>query len=239
MPKLTKRAVEAAEIKSSEYFLWDDELPGFGLRVLASGRKGYVVQYRAGRRSRRISLGPSSVLTCEQARNRAITLVAAAKNGEDPAAKRDGDRAAITVAELAERFDREHVALRLKESTAKGYRRMVERVILPALGRHRVNEVARADIAKLHHDMRHIPYDANRCLEIISKMLRSTSARWVMPRPSPRYPDEVGAVILRSALVRRGIRRTRLLLWCATTVAKSSLTSISRASRGDAWRRTC
>jgi Arm DNA-binding domain/Phage integrase, N-terminal SAM-like domain len=170
MPKLKKRAVETAEIKSAEYFLWDDELPGFGLRVLASGRKGYVVQYRAGRRSRRISLGPSSVLACEQARNRAITIIAAAKNGEDPAAKRDADRAAITVAELAERFDREHVALRLKESTAKGYRRMVERVILPALGRHRVNEVTRADIAKLHHDMRHIPYDANRCLEIISKM---------------------------------------------------------------------
>jgi Arm DNA-binding domain/Phage integrase, N-terminal SAM-like domain len=209
MPKLTKRAVEAAEIKSSEYFLWDDELPGFGLRVLASGRKGYVVQYRAGRRSRRISLGPSSVLTCEQARNRAITLIAAAKNGEDPAAKRDGDRAAITVAELAERFDREHVALRLKESTAKGYRRMVERVILPALGRHRVNEVARADIAKLHHDMRHIPYDANRCLEIISKMFNLAEMWGLRPDgTNPRkhikkYPEEKRERFLSAGELRR------------------------------------
>jgi hypothetical protein len=75
------------------------------------------------------------VLACEQARNRAITIIAAARNGEDPAAKRDADRKAITVTELAERFDREHIALRVKESTAKGYRRMVERVVLPALGR--------------------------------------------------------------------------------------------------------
>ena len=74
MPKLTKRIVEAAEIRPTEYFIWDDDLPGFGLRVLTSGRKGYIVQYRAGRRSRRMSLGQSTVLACEQARMRAIAI---------------------------------------------------------------------------------------------------------------------------------------------------------------------
>src|ERR1700730_15837022 len=204
MSKLTKRNVEAAAIKVSEYFVWDDELPGFGLRVLPSGRKGYVVQYRAGRRSRRISLGPSTVLTCEQARNRAITIVAAARNGEDPAAKRDADREAITVTELAERFDQEHIALRVKESTAKGYRRMVKRVILPALGRHRVTEVT-----KVHHDLRHIPYDANRCLEIISKMF-NLAEMWGLRRDgtNPRkhikkYPEEKRERFLSAAELRR------------------------------------
>ena len=99
MPKLTKRLVDAAEIRAVEYFIWDNELPGFGLRMLPSGRK--YISYRAGRRSRRISLGPSTVLTCEQARTRAIGIIAAARNGDDPAAKRDADRQAITVKELA------------------------------------------------------------------------------------------------------------------------------------------
>ena len=186
MPKLTKRIIDAAEVQATEHFIWDDDLPGFGLRVLPSGRKGYIVQYRAGRRSRRMSLGPSTVLTCEQARTRAITIVAAAKNGDDPAAKRDADRQAITVKELADRFDREHVALRVKESTAKGYRQMLERVIVPALGRHRVTEVTRADVAKIHHDLRHIPYDANRCIEIISKMF-SLAEMWGL-RPDGSNP---------------------------------------------------
>src|SRR5687768_13694101 len=79
MPKLTKRRVDAAEAQAREYFLWDDDVPGFGLRVLPSGRKSYVVQYRAGRRPRRMSLGPSTVLTCELARGRAITIPSASR----------------------------------------------------------------------------------------------------------------------------------------------------------------
>ncbi len=186
MPKLTKRVIDAAEIQAAEYFIWDDELPGFALRVLPSGRKGYIVQYRAGRRSRRMSLGPSTVLTCEQARTRAIGIIAAARNGDDPAAERDAERKTITVKELAERFDKEHVSVRVKETTAKGYRRLIERTILPALGRHRVTEVTRADIAKLHHDLRHIPYEANRCLEVMSKMF-SLAEMWGL-RPDGSNP---------------------------------------------------
>src|SRR3954454_6291246 len=146
MPKLTKRMVEAAEARDRDYFIWDQDLPGFGLRVFPSGRKRYIVQYRAGRRSRRINMGPSGVLTCEQARKRAITIIAATKNGQDPAAQRDAERQAITVTELAQRFENEHIDIRLKPSTAKGYKRMLERFVLPILGHHRVTEVTRPDI---------------------------------------------------------------------------------------------
>ena len=209
MPRLTKRIVDAAEIRASEYFIWDDDIPGLGLRVLPSGRKGYVVQYRAGRRSRRMSLGPSTVLTCEQARTRAIGIIAAARNGEDPAAERDAGRKAITVKELAERFDREHISLRVKPSTAKEYRRNLERFILPALGRLTVTGITRADVAKFHHDLRHIPYQANRCLEVISKMFSLAELWGIRPDGSnPRkhikkYPEEKRERFLSAAELRR------------------------------------
>jgi hypothetical protein len=67
MPKLTKRIIDAVEPQATEFFLWDEGIPGFGLRVMPSGRKSFVVQFRAGRRARRMSLGPSTVLTCDQA----------------------------------------------------------------------------------------------------------------------------------------------------------------------------
>jgi integrase len=170
MPKLTKRAVDAAPARDVDYFIWDDELPGFGVRIFPSGRKRYVVQYRAGRRPRRINIAPTSALPCEQARTRAMGIIAAVKAGEDPAAKRDADREAITVKELSERFEREHISIRLKSNTAASYRRLLERDILPAIGKHRVIDVTRADISKLHHSLRNIPYEANRCLEVVSKM---------------------------------------------------------------------
>ncbi len=209
MPKLTKRTVDAIEPQATEFFIWDESIPGFGLRVMPSGRKSFVVQYRAGRRPRRMSLGPSTVLTCDQARTRAITIIAAVKNGEDPAADRAAKRNAATVSDLAERFDKEHIAVRLKASTAKEYRGNLKRFILPALGRLAVPEITRADVAKFHHDLRHIPYQANRCLEVISKMFVLAEMWGLRPDGSnPRkhirkYPEEKRERFLSTAELRR------------------------------------
>jgi len=71
MAKLTKRLVDAAESLEKDYVIWDDELPGFGLRVFASGKRSYVLQYRALGRSRRYTIGLHGVWTAESARQEA------------------------------------------------------------------------------------------------------------------------------------------------------------------------
>ena len=47
---------------------WDANTPGFGLRVAPSGRKTWVVMYRAGGRLRRLSLGTYPALSLRSAR---------------------------------------------------------------------------------------------------------------------------------------------------------------------------
>jgi hypothetical protein len=73
MSRLTKRIVEAAQPRASDYFIWDRDLAGFGLRVMPSGRRGYLVQYRAGGRTRRVGLGRHGAVTPDQARKRACS----------------------------------------------------------------------------------------------------------------------------------------------------------------------
>src|SRR3546814_3008458 len=68
MAKITKRVVDAAETGSKDYVIWDDELPGFGLRVFASGKRSYVIQYRSRGRSRRYTIGLHGVWSPETAR---------------------------------------------------------------------------------------------------------------------------------------------------------------------------
>jgi hypothetical protein len=55
MAKLTKTTIEKIQPGERDVFLWDDTLQGFGLRVLPSGKRSFVLQYRnAERRTRRM-----------------------------------------------------------------------------------------------------------------------------------------------------------------------------------------
>ena len=168
--KITKRTIDRIETDGSDRFYWDRELPGFGLRVRASGRKFFVTQFRAKGKLRRMTLGPVTALAPEDARRRAMALLAEAKGGGDPAAQRDADRKAATVKDLGERFLDEYVPAHCKPSTAYEYRRSVELFIDPRIGRRKVTEIQRSDIAELHHGLRKTPYQANRTLGVLSKM---------------------------------------------------------------------
>lgn len=104
MAKINKRNVDAAEVREKDYFVWDDELPGFGLRVFASGKRSYLVQYRALGRTRRFTIGLHGVWTPEMARKEAKVLLGRIAQGENPAEERLLDHKSITVKELCDLY---------------------------------------------------------------------------------------------------------------------------------------
>lgn len=171
MSKLTKRKVDALKPEGREVFAWDSELKGFGLRIMPSGRKVYVVQYRAGRRTRRFKIGDANVLTPDEARREAKQILAHVSRGGDPSYDRQSRRVAPTMAGLCDRVLEEYAPLHCKPATVKDYHSITRNHIKPRLGAILIAEITRADIVGFHHALRDTPYVANRAVAMLSKML--------------------------------------------------------------------
>src|SRR6266404_4291703 len=99
MVKITKRVVEAAEVGERDYLIWDDEMPGFGLRIFSSGQRSYVIQYRTRGRSRRYTIGLHGAWAPETARREASVQLGRVAGGDDPVEDRQRDHKAINVKE--------------------------------------------------------------------------------------------------------------------------------------------
>ena len=155
--KITKTTVEEAKPGPVDYFIWDSELSGFGLKIAKGGRKAYVCQYRtAGGRTgdtRRLTIGAhGSPWTVEMARVEAKKILGRAANGEDPAQEKQGLKKQLTVAELCSQY-LEHGCATKKASTLATDKGRIERHIKPLLGRKRVQDVMRADIKRFLQDV--------------------------------------------------------------------------------------
>lgn len=168
--KLTKRAVDAIKANGSDVVYWDRELTGFGLRVRKSGRKNYVMQTRVDGKLRWFTIGQHGPYTPEEARNEALEILSNARKGVD---RRTNSRTKPKpkMSDLGKRFLEEYVPNHCKGNTPREYGRLVKRHIDPNIGHLPVSEIQRKEIAELHHDLRKSPYQANRVLAVISKML--------------------------------------------------------------------
>jgi Arm DNA-binding domain len=81
MAKLTKRTVETLGPGAKPFIAFDEDVKGFGLRVMPSGGKSYILEYSPGvggrgTAKRRLTLGKHGSMTAEQARRAALEALA-------------------------------------------------------------------------------------------------------------------------------------------------------------------
>ncbi|MGH6647344.1 tyrosine-type recombinase/integrase [Aquabacterium sp.] len=169
--KLTKSAVDAAQPQAQAVELRDTLVPGFLCKITPAGRKVFMLQYRtnAGER-RKPSLGLYGELTVEQARSLAQEWLAQVRRGGDPAAEKAEARQAPTIAELCKKFMEDYSKKRNKLSTQAGYQAVINRNIIPLLGRKKVQDVKRPDIAGLMEKLSYKQTEANKVFSVLRKM---------------------------------------------------------------------
>jgi integrase len=83
-----------------DHIVWDDLVPGLGVRLREAGSAGYVFQYAIGKKQRRMSLGALTAVPIGAVRKTAEELYARVKLGQDPAGQR-----AVAKVRSAETFE--------------------------------------------------------------------------------------------------------------------------------------
>jgi integrase len=171
MPKLTKTFIDSIEPPATGYVVeWDDELRGFGVRVMSSGTVTYIANYRtrAGLQ-RRISIGRHGPLSPQQARKQAIRMLGEVANEHDPLGEREEARREPTFRYLAEEYIKRHA---IKKKSGKEDIRIINKDLLPAWGSKHTKEISRRVVVNRLAAIqdRGAPIAANRTLALIRKM---------------------------------------------------------------------
>lgn len=180
--KLTKPLISKLTAGNHDKAIWDDSLPGFGVRVKPTGVKSYILQYRNRHgSSKRLTLGRVGQITLDQARKEAVRLKGSVSLGTDPAFERNEARSGDTIRDLSERYMEDHCKGRCKESTLAAHQWLLDKYVLPKFGARKITELQSTEIAKYHQSLRKTLYNANRMLGLLKAMFNKAEQWGLLP----------------------------------------------------------
>lgn len=208
--KITDKLVKSLEPpKAGRRIVWDTVLKGYGVRVMASGVKSFILDYWTRGKERRYTIGRYPEWSCEAAGIEAARLSKLIDGGFDPMGERrksrEDDRLEPTVADLAREYLDNHCIPNNRPGTLRNNRSLLDTIILPRFGGMRLSEFHTRNLEKLKADLKATPYRANRCLALVShmfsKVLKAKGTdrdwakwkQWVGGNPAqgiPRYDEQ-------------------------------------------------
>ena len=178
--RLTQRRVDALRPSRKVRDIRDAELKGFGVRVMPSGARRYFIhsQHR-GKRVWKI-IDDAAAIAEPEARARARSMLAALRDGREPAAADPGGTLFETAAEQV--FDR--YGHRWKPRTLDVNRAYLRRQILPFFAGRPIGEITREDVWAWFRGLQATPAAANRSAPILSVIMQQAEVWGYRPENS-------------------------------------------------------
>lgn len=186
--KLNHNSIKSLEIKDKRYTVSIEGHQGLLLKVKPNGEIDFVFRYQLKGKRRSMTIGHYPAKTLQELRAIYSERVKDVSNGIDPLESRQHQQQEIdpTLSEVAEQYFQNY-AQRLRPSTAKEYRRMVDRYIfkkwpnVPNLATIKISSLRRRDVKLLVDYIANTmpnkykciktigaPTQANRCLAVLS-----------------------------------------------------------------------
>jgi integrase len=148
VPKLLEGSVARIKVPegAKDILVFDDSLPGFGIRKFASGKASYFVKYNVGRQQRKLTLGSVVPGALADMRKEASKVLAQARLGQDVAGEKKKAQAkhSATLGSLVERYIQERSS-ELRPRTLEGFSLHLRKHWLSLHGLA-VDAIARRDI---------------------------------------------------------------------------------------------
>ena len=171
--RLTGHTARRTKPPARDTILWDDDVPGFGMRWRASGTKAWIVRYRLRGRIRFITLGNPPKMKASEARAKARKLRAEANLVGLPIKLPKQTGEGMTVAGFADEFLASAKG-RWKDSTFKSNAYAVRRELLPIFGDLPLTSINKADIVRWRDDMAARTGTFNRTVPVLSALLQES-----------------------------------------------------------------
>jgi len=185
--RFTDAQIKRLKPTSKRAIIFEQGGRGFGLRIEPSGRKSFFLEYRFGeaeeRRNRVLTIGKHPTVSLTEARSIASQSLSQIEQDIDPATqkltKKIGDRNALTVGDLVEEYLKKWAKVKKKERSWKEDERLLNKDILPVIGRKKAKDIRRRDIVLLLDAIveRGAAITANRVLAVTRKMFNFAVGR--------------------------------------------------------------
>ena len=179
---LTKKLIDNIEVTTNEQVFYDIKTTGLHLKVSPAGKKGFYLYFRTQNgEQKRPKLGDFGIMALEQARDKARVMLGELAKGNDPT--KQNQRDGVTLSQFYPLFVKDHFDKHIKPSTTRTYHSLLTTVILPVLGKRRLDAITRSDVEAMMKHNGNRPTTANHALDLLKLML-DKAQQWELIPPA-------------------------------------------------------